>query len=272
VIDGGKSGVVASGLRDSLTITSDLVDMSPRAAAGVSSINDEFNSLKSTVSGIISGAIGPVAGVDATDLLPREDAVNENARRLADIAKNGFTGQDWMGEFAGEVPGIYETLKNAEDPKMAAAQILKDFQDGLRPELIDTERAKELVMRAIKGDESTSALIDQVAKEIAQEQGIAYEKAQSAAQDVLGGGSEEGASSPIVMDLKQNEAAVKDAGESTGKQYGEALVNTFSENVPGRLIQILAALVTPEVMAAQQAESTRTGDGGGDVGLGGGAR
>lgn len=154
-----------------------------KTAAGT---NSEFSSLESTISGIISSATGPVAGVNAEDFLPREDAVNENARRLADIMVNGLTGQDWLGEFAAEVPGIWEEIQNSGDPAGTAAQILKDFQDGLRPELIDRGKAKELANRAILGDKNAKELAKELAGELSAEMGVSLGQAQAAVESALG--------------------------------------------------------------------------------------
>ena len=151
-----------------------------------SGANSEFSSLESTISGIISSATGPVAGVNAEDFLPREDAVNENARRLADIMVNGLTGQDWLGEFAAEVPGIWEEIQNSGDPAGTAAQILKDFQDGLRPELIDRGKAKELAKRAILGDKNAKELAKELAGELSAEMGVSLGQAQAAVESALG--------------------------------------------------------------------------------------
>ena len=151
-----------------------------------SGTNSEFSSLESTISGIISSATGPVAGVNAEDFLPREEAVNENARRLADIMVNGLTGQDWLGEFASEVPGIWEEIQNSGDPAGTAAQILKDFQDGLRPELLDRGKAKELAKRAILGDQNAKALAKELAGELSAEMGISLGQAQAAVESALG--------------------------------------------------------------------------------------
>lgn len=230
-----------------------------RTTGAVGQQSAAYNDLQSKVASVIAGAIGPVAGVDANDLLPREDAINENARRLADIAVNGLKGQDWMGEFASAVPNIFEAITTSGDPQMAAAQILRDFQDGLRPELIDTARAKELVLRAIRGDESTQALVNQVAQEIAREQGIAFEEVQRTAQSVLGGGGGEGSTSPIVVSLEQSEKQVAEAGKKTGKTYGDALLGAFSENVPEGLISILTLRMLPSLLATVQSENSRTG-------------
>lgn len=52
------------------------------------------------------------------------------------------------------------------------AQLLKDFQDGLRPELLDKEKAKDLVRRGLLGEKNLKSLTDEIAKELAGELGV----------------------------------------------------------------------------------------------------
>lgn len=266
------------------------------AAGAVSRVNQEFEDLKSTISGIVTGAIGPVAGVDANDLLPRPDAVNENARRLADIAVNGLKGQDWLSEFAAEVPGIWDEIANSGDPQGTAARILKDFQDGLRPELLDKERAKELVKRALQGDANTKALIDEIAGELASELGISLSQAKDAAAGVLGGGTDAGTTgvslSPKIDTGAAASAAVSfssafvgaiesgslgaDLGaalmvqvsgsvalvEQTGKDAGDVFVRGFTgsfDGIPTAFIAAVVSLAMPGIMANMSSNGGRTG-------------
>ena len=256
-----------SSLDDGIRATGDLA----KATAGVS---DEYSDLQSKVEGIISGAIGPVSGVNAEDFLPPEDDVNENAKRLADIMVNGMTGQDWMGEFAAEVPDLYQALVESGDPQTAAAGFLKDFQDGLRPELIDTDRAKELVKRAILGERETAALVQEIAGDLAQELGISLQEATAAATEVLGGkgggeseitdalkGSADGAAmmDSLIAGVSSRFSALMDSGKAAGEQWGLGFLEVVGENVPAQLIDLLANLVTPGVMAQLATEDTLTG-------------
>jgi hypothetical protein len=104
----------------------------------VSNVGGEFEKIKGMASGIISGALsGTTAGIDASDFFPREDAVDENARRLADIAVNGLRPTEWLDEFKSEVPDIFQQLAESSDPQQTAKELLRDFQAGLVPELID---------------------------------------------------------------------------------------------------------------------------------------
>lgn len=158
------------------------------AAASVKALNAEYEDLKSKVSGVLSGALGDIAGVNLDEILPRQDAVGEDARRLADVAVNGFA-SPWADYLANKFPDtIGAAFAQGGDVKQTAAQLLKDFQDGLRPELLDKEKAKELVKRAIIGEQNMKALTDEIAKELAGEMGISVAQAQQAAASALGGG------------------------------------------------------------------------------------
>lgn len=154
-----------------------------------SEVKKAYNDLRNTVAGVIQDAqkLSDI-GVDPskilrdpkeTDpkkqipLLPREDEINENARRLADIAVNGFKGQDWLGKFKAEVPDIWKALEESGDPRATAARLLQRFQDGLEPELLDKEKAKERVRKLLLGEEKTSELVDEITKELADEMGTA---------------------------------------------------------------------------------------------------
>lgn len=255
------------------------------AKSAVASVNSEFENLKSTISGIVTGAIGPVAGVDANDLLPRPDAVNENARRLADIAVNGFKGQDWLQQFQNEVPDIYQALVESGDPKMAAATMLKDFQDGLLSGtgvLIDKERAKDLVRRALLGQSNTQALINEIAQELAAETGTAFGTVQAQAQSLLGGGGmsqngETGAAFARGMVTGVADSTV--GADVTGVVYGQIMASigviersgrdagsgwasgfmSGAADLPTNIIAMIVRLVTPGVVASMNTQGTRTG-------------
>lgn len=265
-----------------------------KTESSVKSSNNEFNSLKSKVDSIIGSAIGPVAGVDANDLLPREDAINENARRLADIAVNGLKGQDWLDEFKNEVPEIWKQIEESGDPKGTAAKILKDFQDGLAPELLDKDRAKELVKRALLGEEKTKTLVDEIAGELASELGISLGEAKQKANEVLGGESG-GAGVKVtpqidntqvqglattftdsfVGEVEGSDLGSRIAGaintqiianlallESSGKTGGEAFVKGVTsalDEIPAAFINSVASLVTPIVQANIASSNPRTG-------------
>lgn len=291
---GGLSGLIKTPLQLGDGMKAIALESGP-AFAGVARVNEAFEDLKSTVSGIVTGAIGPVAGVDANDLLPRPDAINENARRLADIAVNGLKGQDWLEEFKAEVPGVWDEISSSGDPQRAAAEVLKQFQDGLRPELIDKERAKELVRTALEADSNTKQLIDEIAADLANELGVSLNDAKSAASQVLGGsgGSVTGVSLAPTVDASAASSAASSFAvaftsaiedgtlgadlsgavyaqvvgsfsliEQSGRDAGNGWAQGFMSgagNLPSSVIGLIVGLVTPGVIANINQQGTRTG-------------
>ena len=257
---------------------------------GGSSIDSELNSLTGRIKSVLSGALK--SGIDVGALLPREDAVEEPARRLADIAVRGFE-SPWTEYIKTTFPEIWEQLQSSGDPKGAAASILRDFEAGLRPELLDKSRAKELVKRALLGDANMSALASEIAAELSAEMGISLESAQNAAQSVLGAGTgssgvgtafgdgvatgvkDSNAGGRAVAELvsqlaiKDNLTAVYNAGQTHGSQYGSGFLATVGANLPGGLIAILVAAVSPGVLATVNAQGGRTGANGASGSSGG---
>jgi hypothetical protein len=213
---------------------------------------------------------------------PREDAINENARRLADIAVNGLKDQDWLGEFGNEVPDIWRMIRTAQNPQEEAARLLQDFQDGLLTSPIDKQKAKEIVKRQIMGDQNMAALANEIATELAAEMGIPMQQALAAAQGTIGGGTglgseaatqfaegaaagmEEGDGGGMMVTKFIDQARAKyslltTAGKDAGKMWGDGFLAVVGDSVPPALIDILSNLVTPQVMASMAQRGSLTG-------------
>lgn len=254
----------------------------------------EFDNLVNSVSGVLQEALNLDVGVDPADFLPREDAVNENARRLADIMVNGFKGQNWLEEFKNEVPDIYQALAESGDPKTAAAQMLKEFELGLRPELIDKEAAKERVRQMLLGDQNLAELAQEIAAEIAAEMpNVGKTGLQSVVNQALGlQGNDiasglaagqayaEGAKNAVAeaapgtamvraldaeLRLPNNIKLLTDAGTAGGSAWGSGFLATVESGVPPALIDLLVRLITPGVQAGLHTEASLTGAGGGST-------
>jgi hypothetical protein len=145
---------------------------------------DLFNADELTAKGL---SFDSQIGVDqAANGGIRPDAINENARRLMAIAKEGLTDQSWLEEFKREVPAVFAELEGNPDIRGSALRILQEFQNGLRPELLDRGAIKERVKQLIIGDQSAAALANEIAQEIAGEMGISLQQAMSAASSALG--------------------------------------------------------------------------------------
>lgn len=244
-----------------------------------------FESLKSNVAGVLQGALDPGVGVDPADFLPREDAINEDARRLADVAVNGFQ-SPWAGYLQGKFPELFSQAFDASggDVQQAAARILRDFQDGLNPELIDKAAAKERIKRMLLGEATMAEIAQEIAQELSQEMGGQFSAAdiQRAAAQALGVQSAEGDnggdqfSESVIAGIRNNNVgaqvieeigsqikagfdALTEHGRSAGRVWGGGFLETVREGVPPSLIGILTDLVTPEVYARLRAQGSLTG-------------
>lgn len=150
-----------------------------------------FEELTGKVAGVLSESLNLDVGVNLDDILPREDAINEDARRLADVAVEGFD-SPWYDYFKNNFPALFQEFfagaADANGVKMQAAQLLKNFQDGLEPELLDKDKAKERVRRMLLGEQSMAQLAQEIASELSAEFGgsISLGKIQATASAALG--------------------------------------------------------------------------------------
>ncbi len=243
-------------------------------AGGVSAVASEFDSLKSKVQGIISESTTLDVGLNPSDFLPREDAINENARRLAAIMRDGLGNQEWLEEFKTEVPGIFDEIANSGDPQAAAARILQEFQAGMRPELLDKGLIKERVKAMILGDSSSAQLAEEIAQELSTELGVSLAQAREAAGAALGTGT--GATMPLeqagpdgsqtagnfVTTWTKTVTSMLADFDSTGRSAGNAFGVGFMA-VQGTYIDqwaaALVSIVTAGVLANMAAQASRTG-------------
>jgi len=150
-----------------------------------------FDELTGKVSGVLSDSLNLDVGVNVDDILPREDAINENARRLADVAVKGYE-SPWYEYFRNQFPALFQEYfagaADGDGVKMQAAQLVKNFQDGLEPELLDKDKAKDRVRRLLLGEQSMAQLAQEIASELSAEFGgsISLGKIQATAQSALG--------------------------------------------------------------------------------------
>jgi hypothetical protein len=272
-----------------------------QASKAASDTGRSFEDLKGKVAGVLSGALSLDVGVDTEAILGREDAINEDARRLADVAVNGFA-SPWAQYLKDKFPDTIGAAFDGADPKKAAAQLLRDFEDGLRPELLDKDKAKERVRRALVGEENMAQLAAEIAAELSAEFGgsINLGRIQAVAGTTLGvdgaetdqlkatltsaasgiqqqlsglGGSLksgiisalEGIGEAVTGALDKqfrsegNLKTIRSAGATNGEAWGSGFLDTVGENVPPKLVEILASLVTPSVEALLNRNATLQG-------------
>lgn len=200
-----------------------------------------FDNLKGKVAGVLSAALDPGVGVDPDQILEdmglRPDAINENARRLADVAVKGFD-SPWFDYFRREFPDLFEqSFANATSPdgvKAAAASLLKNFQDGLNPELIDKDTAKERVRRMLIGEAKMEELATQIAQELAAEMGnVSIGQAGAAARIALG--LDDGATIKPTIDTEAAAAQYAALGASAAQAFAGGAAGQQAAGGPGFL-------------------------------------
>lgn len=252
-----------------------------------------FSQLQSKVSSVLSGALNLDVGVDPSSILPRQDDINENARRLADIAVKGFD-SPWYEYFKEKFPALFAQMfsgaSTQEGIKLQAANVLKNFQDGLVPELIDKETAKERVRRALIGEQNMAELAKEIATELSAELGTSISETQSIANSVLGGNqtlqipeisTDSLSTLPIqfedsfkssfsgfsetfaglLLDTFSAKVVVEastNSGKINGETWGTGFLSTVGESVPSGLIDILTAKILPNIETALNQSTQRS--------------
>lgn len=251
-----------------------------------------FSELQGKVASVLSGALSLDVGVNPEDILPRQDAINEDARRLADIAVKGFD-SPWYEYFKNEFPALFAQFfsgaSTQDGVKLQAANIIKNFQDGLVPELINKETAKDRVRRALIGEQNMAELAKEIATELSAELGTSLAETQKVANQVLGGSpviesptisvdslsslpaqfedsfksSFSGFSESFASLLTETFSAkvVVEASMSAGKQNGETwgsgFIETVGESIPSALVDILTAKILPNIETAKKQSEQR---------------
>lgn len=247
-------------------------------ATGVSEVDRTLETLAGKTKGVIGESLNLDVGINPADFLPRPDALNEDARRLADVMVRGFD-SPWAAYFEREFPKLWEELTSGDDIQASAARLLQQFQMGLRPELMDRDAIKERVRLMILGDQNAEALAREIAAELAGEMGVSLQQAQAAASGVLRGGDNptggqfgvgfvEGVAAgdfggqaidALILQMDNAENVVRSAGGRHARWYGENFVDVFGGSVPERVVGVLADLVTPAVMERIAAARSQTG-------------
>ena len=238
------------------------------AATSTGGISDKFGDIKSKVSGVLQSALGNIGGADPSKVLPYKDEPSENAKRLGAIMNEGLINQPWMEQFKKEVPGVFDELVKSGDVRQKAAEILRDFQQGLRPELINKETVKERVKAMITGETNMANLANEIAGELSKELNISMPQALAQTKTALGiggpamgataslsGGVQQGADGGqivqgVIVKMEASYALVQKSGATAGKMWGTGFMGTVESGIAQPLIQLLVTLVTPGVMAA----------------------
>lgn len=258
------------------------------ASSGLKEMDAALENLRGRVGGVLSESLSLDAiGVNPSDFLPRPDAVQEDAFRLADVMVNGFA-SPWAAYFESTFPALFSEMTKGGDIQAGAAAILQQFQSGMRPELLNFDAIKEKVKAALAMDDAIAGMRDQITAELTGA-GASASQVQGALASVLGG---LGLSGPeAAPDLTTTGSGAADsfstgftatanggalmtkisaqmvaqvtvfdnAGRQAGTKWGVGFTAVVEQSVPPYLIDMLTRLVTPGVLAALAARDGAEG-------------
>jgi len=257
------------------------------ASGGLSAFDSRLSSIQSSVQSMIAGALS-LDGIAWPGMEgPRQDDINENARRLAAIANEGLIGQDWLGEFAAEAPATYADLMlkiaSGMDAQGAAQQLLAQFQQGLRPDLLDFDMIKQRVKDQLTSQQAIQEMTGELTSQLMAEMGVSAQQVQGALADLglgaTGAGSTDaggafaasfqdgvdgdqvaaGSLAKIAKAFLDNESQVRSSGAVVGAWWGEGFMAVVGQNVPPGLLDLLTNLLLPRIQAAAATAASQTG-------------
>ena len=140
-------------------------DMSRTFGSGMT---DAIDQIDRALDGMISGLLSPTTGglIDFNKILGigREDEIDEDARRMADVAVKGFK-SPWYEGLKHLFPE--DVLAQGEESvKKTAAKMVKDHEAGLTNIFYDTDKAAQKVIDKLKAKQNQHDLIDEVREKV----------------------------------------------------------------------------------------------------------
>lgn len=262
--------------------------------SAVSAVEKQYNDLSGKVSSALQGAtsLDPI-GVNPTDFLPRADAVQEDAFRLADVMVNGFN-SPWAAYFKDKFPAMWDEITAGGDVQAGAAKVLEQFQQGLRPELLNFDQLKESVKQQLLSEQAFAGMGKQITDQLVAELGVSAGDVQSAlggvvgslpggqaladkvtgGEDLTGSGNKAGGSfmtgfgatasggaivTTITTQITAALGQFDTSGRTAGTKWSAGFYASVETGLAPDVIKLLAVLVTPEVLAQLKLQQSQTG-------------
>lgn len=135
-------------------------------AGGANAMEQAVKRMDTALNGLIQGVLQDSTKglIPVDDLLPREDTVDEKARRMADVAVKGYK-SPWFEGLRDMFPD--EVLNQGEGKvKESAARMVRDHQQGLTTMFYDTEMAADKVLEQIQAKANMGEFIDKVREKV----------------------------------------------------------------------------------------------------------
>lgn len=278
-------------IQDQIKLIDDSTSAMKSHGGAVSAVSSQYNDMASKVSSALQGAtsLDPI-GVNPSDYLPRADAVQEDAFRLADIMVKGFD-SPWVDYIKNKFPKMWDEMAAGGDIQAGAAKVLQQFQQGMRPELLNLDQLKEAVKAQLTSEQAFAGMADQITQQLVGELGVSAGQVQGALAGVVGslpggaklseqlGGEEmtgtgngsgsafatgfsasaNGATlvTTITAQMTAVIAQFNQSGRTAGEQWSSGFYAVAETSLAGPLIDLLVTLVTPGVMAQMAAGTSR---------------
>ena len=126
-------------------------------------VTDQINdALDGMVRGVLKDSTSGL--IDLDSLLPRVDTVDENARRMADVAVKGFQSPWYEGLKGMFSPDVFAGGEAAV--KTAAANMVREHQKGLSTMLFDADAAAQQVFEQIQAKQKTDEFVAQIREKV----------------------------------------------------------------------------------------------------------
>lgn len=120
------------------------------------------SALDNMIQGVLQDSTKGLIKID--EILPREDVVDEKARRMADVAVKGFK-SPWFDGLRDLFPE--EVLSQGEGKvKQHAARMVRDHQDGLTTIFFDTEMAAQKVLEQIQAKQNLDQFVEGIRERV----------------------------------------------------------------------------------------------------------
>jgi uncharacterized protein (DUF697 family) len=293
---------------DDVLRSAQLTDAAGSSKDALAALKKAYDGVKSTVSGVLKGALevpafkaGEVfnadqlkgkglsfdAQVTVDDILPRADSIQEDARRLADVVVKGFD-SPWADYFKIQFPKMWSEIASGGDIRMGAAKVLQEFQQGLRPDLLNFDALKEQVKNALLGQQAFEGMAKDITDQLVAELGVSVQDVQGALSGVVGpaaggvaaapdmttqgstagtsfsngfGATANGATivATITAQITATLASFESSGKTAGTKWSGGFYSSVESGLAPDVVSLLAVLVTPGVAAILRTQQSQTG-------------
>jgi hypothetical protein len=240
---------------------------------------DDSSSAFDEIAGMIDAELAPSFSLAdlAPELATTEGNIDEHYRRLAAIALRGGEEiaahqQDWQDTLA-LIPSDVQAQGIAAIQEWAKAQV-QAYDAGLDFSLIDKNAIKDRILAQLQANEARDAVIAEIAASLGN---VSLADIQSAAGDAglgvgLGATVTVGMEDSVDVDamLRTTAAAITSGAQDkfskqlreSGNAVGTVVLGGITQAVTegaGDIINLLAAAITPSVLAAVEARNRRAG-------------